>query len=327
MKKILLTSVLILLAASCEKEYNIYLDDETSTVAKLLVEQNAPDESCQHGSTHIQQWIDDSLSLDLTYCNSAYFIMPETSSTSSWYLIHGDCDTLVNYFDRGESGFNSEEDSIIFKWALCSETIIIPNDTVYVHDTTEIIIYNTDTVTTVVHDTINTVTIVHDTTKETEVYAREKYLEEFCSGNYYFYKSINWIFGSCFYAEYCRLYSKNVYTDTTWTPVLFSEPLSVDSISISAGSRSNYNFELLLLDSSGNFYSLGIYNIQSNSFDYSDVSTYLQINYSVDLKNLEYRNMVRLGFVARTSSLPACPTQNDYLNIESIFVRGNKKIN
>lgn len=220
-------------------------------------------------------------------------------------------------------------DSIIYSKIFCKEII---TDTI-----TEIV---TDTIIKIERDTIiirDTIEVeVHDTIEsKPKKIIRESFFEK-CNnpGNSSFYKLLGWIFNEFFSINQLgsdsgkgTLVYEGTGKDTIWSPELFSEPMSVDTLSFYLGSKNPFEIQIALRNSSGEVLILDkVKTSENNDFDWQKLSSYKLFNYCVSLENLELHNIVRMGFIVKNLSSKKCTGRNYQLNIDNIFVRGVKII-
>lgn len=128
---------LIVLFSSCTKEYTVMIQDNKPYVENYY---SAPTSDCPGGVYNLNYYEDSTLIFHDEVClqNSGdTIIIPSLPESSLWDYIRGECDTIINYFERNNIPGYSFGDSINFKIVICDKITII-RDTLFVHDTTTI---------------------------------------------------------------------------------------------------------------------------------------------------------------------------------------------
>ena len=225
--------LLVAFLSSCEKEYNVDISTAENSLPRLIVYESSPTLACPYGELNIEEWYGDSLIADISSCKKQDFILPPTLPNSLWFLIEGECDTIINYFENDGIPNFSSGDSIAFKIPLCMQTIILPGDTVIVHDTTTIV--NTDTLTIIIVD-YDTITIHHD-----------HFYYDFNTGSTPDYEPAFENFNASESDGTNRYYfSWNGDTNLAWTKYpVYGMSSNTDSISVKWGSCLPYYIELI----------------------------------------------------------------------------------
>ncbi len=307
--------ILLLFLSSCEREYNIEIESESNDSIivvyqhdNIRVESTESDSTanCPDGEIHFFVFRNDTLISNISYCKDS---LPSGEiCPDSWdYISFEGCDTIYDYDCHG---------FLKFKIPICPEIIILPGDTIVIHDTTTI---------------VDTVFI------DGENWVREFFFEN-CNnpGNSVYYSSLGWNLGEGFLIN--QLGSTigngtivcNLNTDTIWTPQLFSEPMSVDSIFWPVGSKESFVAEILLKDIFNQIIVVESANAFANPFDWQDISTYKFVSYSVPLSELGLNYIVKAGIAITkigTKSVQCTPTRDEKFNSDNIFIRGVKKLN
>ena len=297
-------------------------------------------------------------------CTKEYFLdIPEEiyqyTGLSFFETPQGECKLRTWYLDRDGSGFYTNiMDTILgydtlcpgdnrvlsyerFPYGDCEVFLVTFGDDVLLQDTIcpEVI---HDTVTVVEPDTVY-IRLPGDTT--IREFVREYFRENFNNpGNSPYYHSLGWDLScrdkndKCLDCDFSInqissstgngtiVLDKDVEESTIWSPELFSEPMSVDSLVIPVGSLNDYGAEILLQDESGQIFVVATLNSFEEFFDWQNIVTFNYVNYSVSINNIEYLNIVKAGIHVIKQGNFSPETRNEKFNSDDWFIRGIKEI-